>query len=94
MILGFAMQDLLSNVVAGFSIHTTRAYQVGDWLLISAEGKRAEVVEINSRSTRAEIRTALWYELGRRDMRIPFPTARWPCGSGRFSRTDKPQTAP
>ena len=33
-ILGFAMQDLLANVIAGFSIHMTRAYRVGDWLLL------------------------------------------------------------
>ncbi len=51
-ILGFAMQDLLSNVIAGFSIHMTRAYRVGDWLLIGENGERAEVTEINWRSTR------------------------------------------
>ncbi len=51
-ILGFAMQDLLSNVIAGFSIHTTRAYRVGDWLLLGDKGERAEVTEINWRSTR------------------------------------------
>lgn len=51
-ILGFAMQDLLSNVIAGFSIHMTRAYQVGDWLLLGECGNRAEVTEINWRSTR------------------------------------------
>ena len=51
-ILGFAMQDLLSNVIAGFSIHMTRAYRVGDWLLLGEKGDRAEVAEINWRSTR------------------------------------------
>ena len=51
-ILGFAMQDLLSNVIAGFSIHVTRAYRVGDWLLLGESGDRAEVSEINWRSTR------------------------------------------
>ncbi len=51
-ILGFAMQDLLSNVIAGFSIHMTRAYRVGDWLLLGEGGDRAEVAEINWRSTR------------------------------------------
>lgn len=51
-ILGFAMQDLLSNVIAGFSIHMTRAYRVGDWLLLGEHGDRAEVTEINWRSTR------------------------------------------
>lgn len=51
-ILGFAMQDLLANVIAGFSIHMTRAYKVGDWLLLGEKGDRAEVTEINWRSTR------------------------------------------
>jgi small-conductance mechanosensitive channel/CRP-like cAMP-binding protein len=51
-ILGFAMQDLLANVIAGFSIHMTGAYRVGDWLLLGQNGERAEVTEINWRSTR------------------------------------------
>ncbi len=51
-ILGFAMQDLLSNVIAGFSIHMTKAYKVGDWLLLGELGERAEVKEINWRATR------------------------------------------
>ncbi len=50
-IVGFAMQDLISNVIAGFSIHMTRAYKVGDWLLLD-DGRRAEVREVNWRSTR------------------------------------------
>ena len=44
--------DLLGNVIAGFSIHMTRAYRVGDWLLLGEKGDRAEVTEINWRSTR------------------------------------------
>jgi small-conductance mechanosensitive channel/CRP-like cAMP-binding protein len=67
-ILGFAMQDLLSNVIAGFSIHTTRAYQVGDWLLMGSEGKRAEVVEINWRSTRLLDNDRISYELPNSDI--------------------------
>lgn len=62
-ILGFAMQDLLSNVIAGFSIHVTGAYQVGDWLLIGDGDKRAEVTEINWRSTRLTDNDRISYEL-------------------------------
>jgi len=51
-ILGFAMQDLLANVIAGFSIHITRAYRVDDWLLLGEKSDRAKVTEINWRSTR------------------------------------------
>lgn len=50
-IVGFAMQDLLANVIAGFTVHMTRAYKVGDWLLLD-DGRRAEVREVNWRSTR------------------------------------------
>ncbi|GAA5483710.1 mechanosensitive ion channel family protein [Haloferula sargassicola] len=50
-IVGFAMQDLIANVIGGFSIHMTHAYKVGDWLLLD-DGRRAEVREINWRSTR------------------------------------------
>ncbi len=51
-ILGFAMQDLLANVIAGFSIHMTKAFQVGDWLLLDGDGERAEIREVNWRATR------------------------------------------
>lgn len=51
-IIGFAMQDLLANVIAGFSIHMTKAYKVGDWLLLNSTGERAEVREVNWRATR------------------------------------------
>ena len=62
-ILGFAMQDLLANVIAGFSIHMTSAYKVGDWLLLGESGKRAEVTEINWRSTRLVDNDHISYEL-------------------------------
>ena len=67
-ILGFAMQDLLSNVVAGFSIHITKAYKVGDWLLLGETGKRAEVTEINWRSTRLVDNDLISYELPNSDI--------------------------
>lgn len=67
-ILGFAMQDLLSNVIAGFSIHMTRAYRVGDWLLLGEKGERAEVIEINWRSTRLVNNDRVSYELPNSDV--------------------------
>lgn len=67
-ILGFAMQDLLSNVIAGFSIHMTRAYRVGDWLLLGESGNRAEVTEINWRSTRLVDNDHVSYELPNSDI--------------------------
>ena len=62
-ILGFAMQDLLANVIAGFSIHMTCAYKVGDWLLLGEKGDRAEVTEINWRSTRLVNNDQVSFEL-------------------------------
>lgn len=50
-IIGFSMQDLLANVIAGFSIHMTKAFKVGDWLLLDG-GERAEIREVNWRATR------------------------------------------
>ena len=67
-ILGFAMQDLLSNVIAGFSIHVTRAYKVGDWLLLGEKGERAEVTEINWRSTRLINNDQVSFELPNSDI--------------------------
>lgn len=67
-ILGFAMQDLLANVIAGFSIHTTRAYQVGDWLLLGEGGDRAKVMEINWRSTRLVNNDQISFEIPNSEM--------------------------
>lgn len=67
-ILGFAMQDLLANVIAGFSIHMTGAYKVGDWLLLGENGKRAKVWEINWRSTRLIDNDGISYELPNSDV--------------------------
>jgi small-conductance mechanosensitive channel/CRP-like cAMP-binding protein len=49
-IVGLAMQDLLSNIFAGIAIHIEKSYQVGDWLVI--DGKSARVIEISWRATR------------------------------------------
>ncbi|MEO5712352.1 MAG: mechanosensitive ion channel family protein [Luteolibacter sp.] len=80
-ILGFAMQDLLSNVIAGFSIHMTRAYRVGDWLLLGDNGNRAEVTEINWRSTRLINNDQISFEIPNseivknRIVNLNYPTA-------------------
>lgn len=49
-ILGFAMQDSLGNIIAGFALQFGRPFQVGDWLLV--DGQHVQAVEINWRSTR------------------------------------------
>lgn len=49
-VLGLAMQDLLGNLLAGFSIHFGKPFKIGDWLIL--ENRHAQVREINWRSTR------------------------------------------
>ena len=49
-VLGFAMQDLLGNVISGASLNLGKPFRIGDWLLI--DGRQARVVEVNWRSTR------------------------------------------
>lgn len=49
-ILGFAMQDLLGNIIAGFALQLGRPFKVGDWLLI--DNQHVQAVEINWRSSR------------------------------------------
>ncbi|MEI8340778.1 MAG: mechanosensitive ion channel family protein [Verrucomicrobiota bacterium] len=49
-ILGFAMQDLLGNIISGIALEIGKPFRPGDWLLF--ETHHAEVIEINWRSTR------------------------------------------
>jgi small-conductance mechanosensitive channel/CRP-like cAMP-binding protein len=49
-ILGFAMQDALGNIIAGFTLQINRPYKAGDWLLL--DNQHVKTVEINLRSTR------------------------------------------
>ncbi|HWB60230.1 MAG TPA: mechanosensitive ion channel family protein [Chthoniobacteraceae bacterium] len=49
-ILGFAMQDLLGNIISGIALEVGKPFKRGDWLVY--ENQRAEVIEVNWRSTR------------------------------------------
>jgi len=49
-VIGFAMQDLLGNVIAGIALEFGKPFKTGDWLEV--EGVHAEVIEVNWRSTR------------------------------------------
>ena len=49
-VLGFAMQDSLGNIIAGFALQFGRPFQIGDWLQL--DGQPVQAVEINWRSTR------------------------------------------
>ncbi len=49
-IIGFAMQDLLGNIIAGVALEIGKPFKTGDWLVIDQQ--HAEVIEVNWRSTR------------------------------------------
>ncbi|MHA3772328.1 cyclic nucleotide-binding domain-containing protein [Verrucomicrobiota bacterium sgz303538] len=49
-IIGFALQDLLGNIIAGIALELGKPFRPGDWLVF--DGKRLEVIEVNWRSTR------------------------------------------
>ena len=49
-VLGFALQDSLGNIIAGLALQIGRPFMVGDWLLI--DNQHVQAVEINWRSTR------------------------------------------
>jgi small-conductance mechanosensitive channel/CRP-like cAMP-binding protein len=65
-IIGFAMQDLLGNIIAGISIEIGKPYRVGDWLIV--DKRRAEVVEVNWRSTRLRDTDSIFYDVPNRHM--------------------------
>ena len=49
-IIGWAMQDLLGNVISGVALQVGKPFKAGDWLIV--ESQHAEVIEVNWRSTR------------------------------------------
>lgn len=49
-ILGLALQDTLSNIIAGIVLHIEKPFSIGDWVKIGAS--EGEVVEISWRATR------------------------------------------
>jgi small-conductance mechanosensitive channel len=49
-VIGFAMQDLLGNILAGFALYISKPFKVGD--LLQVDKYRAKVLEVTWRSTR------------------------------------------
>src|SRR5262249_28233816 len=49
-ILGLALQSTLADVFSGVALNLSRAYKVGDWIVLS-DGAQGRVVETNWRGT-------------------------------------------
>jgi small-conductance mechanosensitive channel/CRP-like cAMP-binding protein len=49
-VIGFAMQGVLGNLLAGMSLHASRSVSIGDW--IDVDGKIGKVILVNWRETR------------------------------------------
>lgn len=65
-ILGLALQDLLGNVIAGFAIHFEQPFKAGDWLQVNE--RRAQVMEINWRSTRLRTPDNVYLDIPNREL--------------------------
>jgi small-conductance mechanosensitive channel len=65
-VLGFAMQDLFGNIIAGVSLQISKSFTHGEWLLI--ENRYAEVIEINWRSTRLRTNDDISIEVPNREI--------------------------
>jgi small-conductance mechanosensitive channel/CRP-like cAMP-binding protein len=60
-VVGFAMQDLLGNIIAGISLEIGKPFKTGDWLRI--DNQHAEVIEVNWRSTRLRTNDDIYLDI-------------------------------
>jgi small-conductance mechanosensitive channel len=65
-IIGFAMQDSVGNIISGLTLQIGKPYQSGDWLLL--DSRYAEVIEINWRATRLRTTDDILIEIPHRQM--------------------------
>jgi small-conductance mechanosensitive channel/CRP-like cAMP-binding protein len=65
-IIGLAMQDLLGNIIAGLALQVGKPFAQNDWLVI--EGRHAQVIEINWRSTRLRTTDDVSIEIPNREI--------------------------
>jgi small-conductance mechanosensitive channel/CRP-like cAMP-binding protein len=49
-IIGFALQDLLSNIISGLALQMERPFKAGDWVMFGEQ--EGEILELNWRSTK------------------------------------------
>ncbi len=77
-IIGFAMQDLLGNIIAGLALELSKPFKTGDWLVV--DGQHAEVIEVNWRSTKLRTNDDVYLYLpnkaivGAKIINLSYPT--------------------
>ncbi|MGY8671583.1 MAG: cyclic nucleotide-binding domain-containing protein, partial [Verrucomicrobiia bacterium] len=64
--IALALQSILKNLFAGFTLQFDKPYRPGDWLLV--EGDMGQVMEINWRSTRMRTIDHIYLDLPNADM--------------------------
>ncbi|MGB0578412.1 MAG: mechanosensitive ion channel family protein [Limisphaerales bacterium] len=64
--IALALQNILQNLFAGFTLQMDKPYKPGDWLLV--DGDMGQVMEINWRSTRIRTIDHIYLDLPNRDM--------------------------
>jgi small-conductance mechanosensitive channel/CRP-like cAMP-binding protein len=60
-IIGFAMQDLLGNIISGIALELGKPFKTGDWLNVNQQ--HAEVIEVNWRSTRLRTNDDIYLDI-------------------------------
>jgi len=60
-VLGFAMQDMLGNIIGGFALHFGKSVRPGDWLIV--DNRHAEVMEVNWRTTRLRTNDNIYLDI-------------------------------
>lgn len=65
-VIGFATQDSVGNIISGLTLQIGKPYQSGDWLLL--DNRYAEVIEINWRATRLRTMDDILIEIPHRQM--------------------------
>jgi small-conductance mechanosensitive channel/CRP-like cAMP-binding protein len=60
-VIGLAMQETLANIISGISLQISKPFRVGDWLIL--DNHRAEVVELNWRSTKLRTNDDVYLDL-------------------------------
>ncbi len=77
-VLGFAMQETLANIVSGIALQIGKPFKKGDWLIVT--DVRAEVVEVNWRSTRLRTNDDVYLDIPNKTIvsttitNLSFPT--------------------